>query len=79
MDNQELKMIMRSKARLAKGFVNLLKDDAECIYGDVNELDMERLDEDIKELKRTAQQLVDVVTDIEYYMYLAITGRVKNN
>lgn len=70
---------MRGKARLAKGFVNLLKDDAECIYNDVNELHMEQLDEDIKELKRTAQQLIDVATDLEYYMYLAKTSRVKNN
>lgn len=79
MDNHELKLIMRGKARLAKGFVNLLKDDAECIYNDVNELHMEQLDEDIKELKRTAQQLIDVATDLEYYMYLAKTSRVKNN
>lgn len=70
-DYRELKMIMRGKARLAKGLVNLLKDDTELIYGDVNDFDMARLEEDIREAKRTTQQLTDVITDIEHYLFLA--------
>lgn len=70
-DYRDLKMIMRGKARLAKGLVNLLKDDTELIYGDVNDFDMARLEEDIREAKRTTQQLTDVITDIEHYLFLA--------
>lgn len=70
-DYRELKMIMRGKARLAKGLVNLLKDDTELIYGDVNDFDMARLEEDVREAKRTTQQLTDVITDIEHYLFLA--------
>lgn len=70
MDYQELKMVMRGKARLTKGLVNLLTDDAKHIYLDVNEVDIIRLEEDIREAKRTTQQLSDSLTDLEYYLYL---------
>ena len=71
MDYRELKMVMRGKARLTKGLVNLLRDDAEHIYNDVIEFDVISLEEDIREAKRTAQQLIDAVTDLEYYLLLA--------
>ena len=70
MDYQEIKLIMRGKARLAKGLVNLLKDDTEHIYNDVNEFDMIRFEEDLREAKRTTQQLADVITDLEHYSFL---------
>lgn len=65
MDYQELKMIMRSKARLANGLVNLLKDDTEQICIDVDDLDMFSLGEALKEAKRTSQNLLDTVNEIE--------------
>ena len=71
MDYKELKMIMRGKARLARGLVNLLKDDTEQIYNDVNVFDVISLEEAINDTKRTAQQLMDATTDLEYYLYLA--------
>lgn len=71
MDYKELKMIMRGKARLARGLVNLLKDDTEQIYNDVNVFDIISLEEAISDTKRTAQQLMDSTTDLEYYLYLA--------
>jgi hypothetical protein len=71
MDMQELKMVMRGKARLSRGLVNLLKDDTEQIYNDVNVFDVVSLEEAIGDTKRTAQQLQDAVTDLEYYLYLA--------
>ena len=71
MDYKELKMIMRGKARLARGLVNLLKDDTEQIYNDVNMFDIISLEEAISDTKRTAQQLLDATTDLEYYLYLA--------
>jgi hypothetical protein len=71
MDYKELKMLMRGKARLARGLVNLLKDDTEQIYNDVNLFDVISLEEAIRDTKRTAQQLLDATTDLEYYLFLA--------
>lgn len=71
MDYKELKILMRGKARLTRGLVNLLKDDAEQIYNDVNMFDIISLEESIRDTKRTAQQLLDAATDIEYYLLLA--------
>lgn len=65
MDYQELKMTMRSKARLANGLVNLLKDDTEQICVDVDDLDLFSLGEAIREAKRTSQNLLDVVSELE--------------
>ena len=71
MDYKELKMIMRGKARLARGLVNLLRDDTEQIYNDVNVFDVISLEEAILDTKRTTQQLTDAITDLEYYLYIA--------
>ena len=71
MDMQELKLVMRGKARLSRGLVNLLKDDTELIYNDVNVFDVISLEEAIGDTKRTTQQLLDAITDLEYYLYLA--------
>lgn len=71
MDYKELKMLMRGKARLARGLVNLLKDDTEQIYNDVNTFDVIGLEEAIRDTKRTAQQLTDATIDLEYYLMLA--------
>lgn len=71
MDYKELKMLMRGKARLARGLVNLLKDDTEQIYNDVNTFDVISLEEALHDTKRTAQQLTDATTDLEYYLMLA--------
>ena len=65
MDYQELKMVMRSKARLASGLVNLLKDDTQQICIDVDDLDMFSLNEAIREAKRTAQNLLDTINELE--------------
>jgi hypothetical protein len=75
MTQQELKAVMRGKARLARGLVNLLEYDAERLYEDIDELNAPRLEESIKETKRTIQQLMDATTDIEYCLYAV--SRVK--
>ena len=65
MTYQELKMIMRAKARLANGLVNLLKDDTEQMCIDVDDFDMFSLNEAIKEAKRTSQNLLDTINELE--------------
>lgn len=65
MTYQELKMIMRAKARLANGLVNLLKDDTQQMCIDVDDFDMFSLNEAIQEAKRTSQNLLDTINDLE--------------
>ena len=65
MTYQELKMIMRSKARLANGLVNLIKDDTEQMCIDVDDLDVFSLGEAIREAKRTTQNLLDTINELE--------------
>lgn len=77
MDYKELKMLMRGKARLARGLVNLLKDDTEQIYNDVNIFDVISLEEAIRDTKRTTQQLLDATTDLEYYLFLAKQDKIN--
>lgn len=56
---------MRSKARLANGLVNLLKDDTHQMCIDVDDFDMFSLNEAIQEAKRTSQNLLDTICDLE--------------
>lgn len=70
MNDKEIKIVARSKARLAKGLVNLLKDDVEQIWNDINAFDMVGLEETISDTKRTAQQLMNIATELEYYHYI---------
>jgi PHD/YefM family antitoxin component YafN of YafNO toxin-antitoxin module len=65
MNYQEIKMVMRAKARLARGLVNLLADDAEQMCVDVDDFDIFSLEEAIREAKRTTQNLLDTVKDLE--------------
>lgn len=65
MNYQEMKMIMRSKARLASGLVNLLKDDTQQMCIDVDDFDMFSLGEAIREAKRTSQNLLDTINELE--------------
>lgn len=68
MEYQELKTIMRADARLANGLVNLLKDDTEQMCIDVDDLDLFSLGEAIREAKRTTQNLLDTVNNLERHM-----------
>ena len=70
MEYQELKIAMRNKARLASGLVNLLKDDTQQICVDVDDLDLFSLGEALREAKRTSQNLIDTITELERGMYL---------
>lgn len=77
MNHVEFKMIMRSKARLAKGLVNLLIDDTNQINIDVDDFDMFSLEEAIREAKRTTQNLLDTITDLERGVCLVKNNHIK--
>lgn len=65
MNYQEIKMVMRGKARLARGLVNLLADDTEQMCVDVDDFDIFSLEEAIREAKRTTQNLLDTIKELE--------------
>lgn len=71
MTYQELKMIMRGKAKLARGLVNLLIDDTDQMVIDVDDFDMFNLEEAIREAKRTSQNLIDTIKELERDLKLA--------
>lgn len=75
MTQQEMRMAMRAKARLAKGLVNLLEDDTKQMCIDTEDMDLFSLTEAIREAKRTSQNLLDTVNDLERDLQ---TIRVKN-
>ena len=68
---QQLKMDMRSKARMANGLLNLLKDDIYHVSADANDFDLLCLEESINDTKSTLQMLTDTITELEYALYLS--------
>lgn len=71
MDYQEIKMVMRADARLANGLVNLLQDDTKQMCIDVDDFDLFRLYEAIREAKRTSQSLIDTINKLEHDLQIA--------
>ena len=78
MSYQDFKMMMRSKARLANGLVNLLKDDTKQICIDVDDFDMFSLREALGEAKRTTRTLLETVNDLEKDLEQLKEIRVQN-
>lgn len=66
----EAKIEMRKRARMVKGLVNLLNNDAEYIYADANDFDLLALSVSVEEIKDTIQKIIDNVTELEYIAYL---------
>ena len=67
----EIKMEMQKRARLARGLLNLLKDDIECVCIDADTYDLFTIGESIKEAKDTIQKITDNITELEYLVYLS--------
>lgn len=68
---RNVKMEMKSRARMVSGLVNLLRDDAEQLTADTRDFDLICLEESVRDTKSTIQMLIDNVTEIEYLMYLS--------
>jgi hypothetical protein len=67
---KEIKNEMKSRARLLRGLSNVLQLDAEYIWSDANNFDLDCLGESVREAKVTLQQAVDCLTELEYHLYL---------
>jgi rRNA processing protein Krr1/Pno1 len=66
-----IKLEMKKKAHMIRGLSTLLKDDADYICVDAEDFDLIGLEESVREIKETIQQLVDNIMEIEYSLYLA--------
>lgn len=65
------KVEMRSKARSIRGLANILINDSDYIFADVEDYDLVGLEVSLREAKETLQSLMDNVTELEYALYLS--------
>lgn len=68
--NYKIKRELQNKARLACGLADILKYDAENLVMELNELYEDYFIEAIRDTKETMQNFVDVITEMEYLLYL---------
>ena len=68
--SDKTKREIRSKARIAHGLADVLKYDTGNIVSDANECYMDVLINTVLDTKETLQNLADVITEIEYLLYL---------
>lgn len=64
------KQEIRSKARIAHGLADVLRYDTGNIMSDANECHLDILIETVLDTKATMQNLVNVIAEIEYLLYL---------
>lgn len=69
MDNQ-IKSSIRSKARLIYGLLNVLKYDVDNLRMDVHTCEVVNLMKTIRDTNMTLENLIDLVAEIEYLLYL---------
>ena len=60
-----IKKDMKSRARLTKGFVNLLKDDVDYICKDADRYDLFNISDSIYEAKRTTMKIMENLEVLE--------------
>ena len=68
--NRDIRIHVRNKARLAKGIGNIIKEDTTRLHSDLDDLAVITLEEDIYEIKRSSQWLIDTLSELEHYLYL---------
>lgn len=66
-----IKNEIKTRARLAKGLVNILKDDIEMLNEDDDSLNLFSIEKSIK--KKTKDTLEDIIDDINELEYVVIS------
>lgn len=61
---------IRAKAKLAYGLLNILKYDIDNLRIDVNSCDENSLRKTLQDTNRTLENLIDVIGEIEYIVFL---------
>ena len=57
---------IKARARLAKGLINILKDDIEMLNVDADNLNLFSIEESIKETKDTLADIMENINEMEY-------------
>lgn len=68
--NYKTKRELQNKARLACGLADILKYDSENLVAELNELYEDYFIDAIRDTKETMQNFVDVITEMEYLLYM---------
>lgn len=68
--NRTARREIRNKSRLITGLTNILQYDAENLSTDSNTFDSEQILITIQDMRDTLQNLMDVIAEIEYRLYL---------
>lgn len=68
--NRDRRIHVRNKARLVKGIGSIIKDDTTRLYDELDDFAAISLEEDIYEIKRSSQWLIDTLSELEHYLYL---------
>lgn len=68
--NNKAKNDIRTKAKLTYGLLNILKYDIDNLRIDVNSCDMESLRRTLQDTNRTLENMMDVIGEIEYIVFL---------
>ena len=58
------------KARLSYGLTHILRDCVDDLRIHANSCELDKLDEAVDDTKETLQKLTDIVTELEYILYL---------
>lgn len=61
---------IQNKTRLAHCLVDILEYDIDNLKNDAHECNSDELMETLQETKATMQNIIDIVTEIEYILYL---------
>lgn len=68
--NYKTKKVIREKATLLYGLLNVLKDDIDMLRSDANVYDIENLNGSVRDTVETLEKMTDAVGELEYYLYL---------
>lgn len=68
--NNQIKSSIRSKARLIYGLLNVLEYDVDNLRLDVHTCEIANLMRTIRDTNTTLENLIDIVAEIEYLLYL---------
>lgn len=68
--NNRSKREIQNKTRLAHCLADILEYDIDNLKNDAHECNPDELTKTLQETKETMQNLIDIVTEIEYVIYL---------
>lgn len=68
--SSRLKREIQNKTRLAYCLVDILEYDVDNLKNDAHECNPDELMETLQGTKATMQNIIDIVTEIEYILYL---------